>query len=41
MESRGDIVEDTRKIIFDVRHWIETLDEKTSIIRSSNKNTFR
>ena len=31
-ESRGDTMEDIRKVIFDAREWLTNLDEKTSIL---------
>jgi len=34
-ESKGDTLEDSRKLIFDAQTAIDTLDEKTSIIRNT------
>ncbi|MCQ9208163.1 MAG: hypothetical protein NG712_02160 [Omnitrophica bacterium] len=34
-ESRGDTLEDTRKLIFDAQTTLENLNEKTSIIRNT------
>ena len=31
-ESKGDTMEDLRKLIFEVREWLTNLDEKTSIL---------
>lgn len=31
-ESRGDVMEDVRKVIFETREWLTNLDEKTSIL---------
>ena len=36
-ESRGDTLEDTRKLIFDAQTALENLDEKTTIIRDTQR----
>ena len=40
-ESRGDLLEDTRKLFFDIKNGLINLNEKTFIIRRVDRDTLR